>query len=57
MAEILALIAGIVRFLPEVRKLILLLEKSPAEKRAEITDLISKEADKLRTEGRPTWGK
>jgi hypothetical protein len=57
MAELLALIAGIIRFLPEVRKLILLLEKSPAEKRAEITDLISKEAEKLKFEGRPTWGK
>jgi hypothetical protein len=57
MAELLALIAGIIRFLPEVRKLILLLEKSPAEKRAEITDLISKEAERLKVEGRPTWGK
>ena len=55
--EILALISGIVKFLPEVRKLIQLLQDTPAEKRAEITAKISSEAEKLRMTGRPTWEK
>lgn len=56
-SEILSLITGIIKFLPEVRKLISLLQKTPAEKRAEITALISNESEKLKTVGRPTWEK
>lgn len=54
-SEIIALVSGIVKFLPEVRKLIEVLSKSPAEKAAEITEAISKESEKLRMEGRPKW--
>jgi len=57
LAEILQLIAGILKFLPEIRKLILVLEKSPAEKKAEITAILSKESEQLRITGRPTWEK
>lgn len=56
-SEIIALVSGIVKFLPEVRKLIEVLSKSPAQKAAEITEALSKESERLRTEGRPTWGK
>lgn len=55
--EIIALVSGIVKFLPEVRKLIEVLSKSPAEKAAEITESLSRESERLRTEGRPSWGK
>lgn len=57
LAEILQLIAGILKFLPEIRKLILVLEKSPAEKKSEITAILSKESEQLRITGRPTWEK
>ena len=57
LAEILQLITGILKFLPEIRKLILVLEKSPAEKKSEITALLSKESEQLRITGRPTWEK
>jgi hypothetical protein len=55
--ELIALISGILQFLPEVRKLIYLLQKSPAEKKTEITESVGKEADKLKETGRPTWEK
>lgn len=55
--ETIALITGILKFLPEVRKLIEILSKSPAQKAAEITEMISKESEKLRSEGRPKWEK
>lgn len=55
MPEILSLIAGIVKFLPEVRKLILLLQKAPAEKKEEITETVCKEAEQLKAAGRPKW--
>lgn len=57
LAEILQLITGILKFLPEIRKLILVLEKSPAEKKSEITAILSKESEQLRITGRPTWEK
>lgn len=57
LAEVLQLITGILKFLPEIRKLIQVLEKSPAEKKAEITALLSKESEQLRITGRPTWEK
>jgi len=56
-AEIIALITGIVKFLPEVTKLVRILQKSPAQRAIEISKLISDEADKLHETGRPTWGK
>jgi len=56
-AEIIALITGILKFLPEIRKLVLVLEKSPAQRAAGISTLLSEESEKLRTTGRPTWGK
>ena len=54
-AEILTLISGVVKFLPEVRKLVFLLSKSSAEKKAEISAILSKEEEALRTGGRPIW--
>lgn len=57
LTELLTLIAGIVKFLPEVRKLVLILEKSPAQRAAEISRLISEESEQLRLTGRPTWEK
>jgi hypothetical protein len=57
LTELLSLIAGIVKFLPEIRKLVLILEKSPAQRAAEISKLITEESEKLRLTGRPTWEK
>lgn len=57
LTELLTLIAGVIKFLPEVRKLILILEKSPAQRAAEISKLISEESERLRLTGRPTWEK
>jgi hypothetical protein len=54
--EIITLISGILKFLPEIRKLVLVLEKSPAQRATEISTLLSEESEKLRTTGRPTWG-
>jgi hypothetical protein len=56
-AEIIALLTGFFKFFPEIKNLILVLSKSNAEKKAEITKSISDEAESLRTTGRPTWGK
>ncbi|NDG28137.1 MAG: hypothetical protein EB120_13305 [Proteobacteria bacterium] len=55
--ELLALVSGILKFLPEIRKLIKVLSESPAHKAALITQQISDEADRLKSEGRPTWEK
>lgn len=55
LAELLALISGIVKFLPEIRKLVLILEKSPAERANHISKLITEESERLRLTGRPTW--
>jgi hypothetical protein len=55
--ELLALVSGILKFLPEIRKLIRVLSESPAQKAALITKQISDEADRLKSEGRPTWEK
>lgn len=55
--ELLALVSGILKFLPEIRKLIKVLSESPAQKAALITQQISDEADRLKSEGRPTWEK
>ena len=57
LTELLSLIAGIVKFLPEIRKLVLILEKSPAERASHISKLITDESEKLRLTGRPTWEK
>lgn len=51
----LELLTGIIKFLPEVRKLLSVLICSPAEKAQEITKLISEEADNLKANGRPKW--
>lgn len=53
--ELIALISGIVQFLPEVRKLIYLLQESPAERKEIIVASINDEAEKLKRAGRPTW--
>jgi hypothetical protein len=54
-SELLALISGIIKFLPEIRKLIAVLSKSPAERAAKITKIICDEEAKLQIEGRPEW--
>ena len=55
--ELLALVFGILKFLPEIRKLIKVLSESPAQKAALITKQISDEAERLKNKGRPTWEK
>lgn len=54
-SELLALISGILKFLPEIKSLIKVLSEAPAHRAALITKQISDEVDKLRIEGRPTW--
>lgn len=54
-SELIALMSGLVKFLPEIRKLIKILSTAPAQKSAYITKLISDEAAKLQSGGRPTW--
>lgn len=56
-SELLALVSGIVKFLPEIRKLIQILSTAPAHKAALVTKLISDESAKLQSGGRPTWEK
>ncbi len=55
--ELLALVSGFLKFLPEIRKLIKVLSESPAQKAALITQQISDEAERLKNKGRPTWEK
>jgi hypothetical protein len=50
-------VSGILKFLPEIRKLIKVLSESPAQKAALITKQISDEAERLKNKGRPTWEK
>lgn len=56
-AEILAFVSGVFKFMPEVRKLIQVLQQSPQERVAKVVKLIDDEATKLRTTGRPEWQK
>jgi hypothetical protein len=55
LAEIIGLVTGILKFLPEVKNLIKILQKSPEQKAQRIRGLISQEAESLREKGRPTW--
>jgi hypothetical protein len=55
LSELIQLITGILKFLPEVTKLVRILEKSPAEKKAQITETLVKESEKLKRMGRPEW--
>jgi|694.fasta_scaffold66664_2 hypothetical protein len=57
LTELLSLLAGIVKFLPQVRALVVLLQQSPAERATQISELIMNESEKLRLTGRPTWEK
>lgn len=54
-AEIIGLVTGILKFLPEVKNLIKVLQKSPEQKAQRIRQLISDEANSLRESGRPSW--
>jgi hypothetical protein len=54
-AELLGLIAGILKFWDSVVWLVKVLRDSPEEKREEIMARIRGEADKLEKTGRPTW--
>lgn len=54
-AEILALVNGFFKFFPEIRKLIQVLSKTPAEKHAAVMAKINEEDAALRATGRPTW--
>lgn len=54
-AEIIGLVTGILKFLPEVKNLIKILQKSPEQKAQRIRQLISDEANALKESGRPTW--
>lgn len=54
-AEIIGLVTGILKFLPEVKNLIKILQKSPEQKAQRIRELISNEAEQIRETGRPTW--
>jgi hypothetical protein len=54
-AEIVTLVTGFFKFFPEIRKLIHVLSKSTAEKKAEVSANLTKEEEKLRVEGRPEW--
>lgn len=55
--ELLALVSGILKFLPEIRKLVKVLSEAPAQRAALITKQISDEAERLKGDGRPTWEK
>ena len=52
-AEIVALITGFFKFLPEIRKLILLLQSTPEEKKQKRMEMISAIFDG--NDGRPKW--
>jgi hypothetical protein len=51
----LKLVSQVIKFLPEVRKLILILTTAPSKKAASVSSLISEEAEKLKNKGRPKW--
>jgi hypothetical protein len=54
-SELLALISGIVKFLPEIRKLVAILSNAPAEKAALVSKMICDEEALLKADGRPKW--
>ena len=53
-AEIVALITGFFKFFPEVRKLILMLQSTPEEKRHKRMEIINVIFDEGK-DGRPKW--
>jgi hypothetical protein len=53
--EWIALLRGVLAFPKEVANLIKLLQKSPSEKKTEISKELEDEAKKLEETGRPTW--
>jgi hypothetical protein len=53
-AEIVALITGFFKFFPEVRKLILMLQSTPEEKRQKRMEIINVIFDEGK-DGRPKW--
>lgn len=48
-------LTALMKFLPEVRKLLRLLSESPEEARAKIMDRIIAEEEQLKKTGRPKW--
>jgi hypothetical protein len=54
-AEILALITGVLQFPKVILEFVKLLKKSPAEKHEDILKQIAHEAEKFEESGRPSW--
>jgi len=54
-AEVLAVITGFFKFFPEVRKLILMLQKTPEEKRQARLEMVNVIFDEVINENRPKW--
>jgi hypothetical protein len=52
---IISFLTTLMKFLPEVRKLLKLLSDTPEEKRAEIMEKIAAEEKILAETGRPKW--
>jgi hypothetical protein len=52
---IITFLTAFMKFFPEVRKLLKLLEDTPEEKRAEIMEKITAEEKILAETGRPKW--
>jgi hypothetical protein len=55
LTSIIAFITALLKFFPEVRKLLKLLSDTPEEKRAEIMEKITAEEKILAETGRPKW--
>ncbi len=55
LVEWLSLIRLALQFPESFRKLIKTFQDTPVEKQAKLAEATANEAEKLRTEGRPTW--
>lgn len=49
------LITAFFKFFPEVRKLLVMLQKTPQERHAELMTKMQAESDSMAKTGRPTW--
>jgi hypothetical protein len=54
-ADWLLIIKGVLAFPKEMKALILLLQKTPSEKKDNVMQAIQSESEKLEKEGRPEW--
>lgn len=55
LADWLLILKGVLAFPKEMKALVLLLQKTPSEKKADVMAKIQAEADSIEQTGRPKW--